>query len=76
MSEPLILTREEGRVGIITLNRPNALNALSSPMIEDLLRAIQSYDTNPAIGAIVITGTTKAFSGTFVRLRSNEVQSQ
>ncbi|KAG8214870.1 ClpP/crotonase-like domain-containing protein [Butyriboletus roseoflavus] len=61
MSEPTVLTREEDRVGIITLNRPKALNALSGTLIEELLSALRSYDKNPAIGAIVITGNNRAF---------------
>ncbi|KAH0832321.1 ClpP/crotonase-like domain-containing protein [Lanmaoa asiatica] len=61
MSESTILTREEDRVGVITLNRPKALNALSSTLIEELLGALRSYDKNPNIGAIVITGNSKAF---------------
>ncbi|KAF9228437.1 ClpP/crotonase [Gyrodon lividus] len=61
MSEPTILTREEGNVGIITLNRPMALNALSGTLIDELLAALGSYDKNPNIGAIVITGNSKAF---------------
>lgn len=63
MSEPLILKREEDRVGVITLNRPKALNALSSSLIEELLSALRSYDKDPTIGAIVITGNNKAFCG-------------
>ena len=63
MSEPPILTREEDRVGIITLNRPKALNALSGALIEELLNALRRYDKDPAIGAIVITGNTRAFCG-------------
>lgn len=69
MSEPTILTREENRVGIITLNRPKALNALSGTLIDELLSALRSYDKNPAIGAIVITGNNKAFCGTFTDAR-------
>lgn len=73
MSEPTILTRETDRVGIITLNRPKVLNALSRALIQDLLHVLRLYDANPAIGAIVIAGNNKAFSGTSIfheRLRS------
>lgn len=63
MSEPNILTREEDRVGIITLNRPKALNALSGALIEELLSALRCYDKDPTIGAIVITGNNRAFCG-------------
>jgi enoyl-CoA hydratase len=61
MSEPNILTREEDRVGIITLNRPKALNALSGALVEELLSALRCYDKDPTIGAIVITGNNRAF---------------
>ncbi|KIJ61104.1 hypothetical protein HYDPIDRAFT_116359 [Hydnomerulius pinastri MD-312] len=61
MSEPMILTEEIGRVGIITLNRPKALNALSGALIDELLAALRSYNKNPDIGAIVLRGNGKAF---------------
>ncbi|KAF8557558.1 enoyl-CoA hydratase carnithine racemase [Imleria badia] len=61
MSEPDILTREEDRVGIITVNRPKALNALSGALIEELLSALRCCDKDPTIGAIVITGNNRAF---------------
>lgn len=65
MSEPNILTREEDRVGIITLNRPKALNALSGALVEELLSALRCYDKDPTIGAIVITGNNRAFCGAY-----------
>ncbi|KAG9315491.1 ClpP/crotonase-like domain-containing protein [Chiua virens] len=61
MSEPTVLTHAQDCVGIITLNRPKALNALSGTMIEELLGALQRYDKDPTIGAIIITGNEKAF---------------
>ncbi|KAF8133275.1 ClpP/crotonase-like domain-containing protein [Boletus edulis] len=61
MAEPNILTREEDRVGIITLNRPKALNALSGALVEELLNALRCYDKDPTIGVVVITGNLKAF---------------
>ncbi|KIJ05582.1 enoyl-CoA hydratase [Paxillus involutus ATCC 200175] len=60
-SEPTVLTREEGNVGIITLNRPKALNALNATLIDELLAALRSYDRSSDIGAIVMTGNNKAF---------------
>ncbi|KAJ3044795.1 Fatty acid oxidation complex subunit alpha [Rhizophlyctis rosea] len=57
-----ILTEEKGRVAIITLNRPKALNALNSPLMKDLNDALRSYDSDPGIGAIIITGNEKAFA--------------
>jgi enoyl-CoA hydratase/carnithine racemase len=47
----------------VTLNRPKALNALSSPLFEELNDALSKYDENKDIGAIVITGSEKAFAG-------------
>ncbi|MDJ0317480.1 MULTISPECIES: enoyl-CoA hydratase [Arthrobacter] len=58
----LILTEQRGRVGIITLNRPEALNALSDAMGREILTAAQQYDTDIGIGAIIITGSSKAFA--------------
>ena len=59
---PLILTETRGRVGLITLNRPEALNALSAGLIAELAAAVDAYDHDAGIGAIVITGSEKAFA--------------
>lgn len=59
---PLILTETRGRVALITLNRPEALNALSTPLIEELVAAIATYDRDDGIGAILLTGSEKAFA--------------
>lgn len=58
----LILTEQHGRVGLITLNRPETLNALSDAMGQQILAAAQAFDKDPGIGAIVITGSAKAFA--------------
>ena len=58
----LILTEQRGRVGLITLNRPEALNALSDAMGREILAAAQAFDVDPGIGAIVITGSSRAFA--------------
>jgi len=52
----------EGRVGLITLNRPKALNALSSPLVTDLIAALRHFDADDSVGAIVLTGSQKAFA--------------
>jgi enoyl-CoA hydratase/carnithine racemase len=52
----------QGNAGLITLNRPKALNALCDGLLEDLIHAARVFDADPAIGAIVITGSTKAFA--------------
>ncbi len=60
MSEVLI--RTEGRVGVITLNRPAQMNALNSALMDALGAALLEFDATPEIGAIVITGNEKAFA--------------
>jgi len=62
MSEPLILTQVVGRVARITLNRPKALNALNDELVNALFAALQHFDEDEAIGAIVLTGNDKAFA--------------
>ena len=57
-----ILVETHGAVGLIRLNRPQALNALSSPLIEDLNKALEIFEADPAIGAVVLTGSEKAFA--------------
>lgn len=59
----LLLIATSGNVGIVRLNRPNALNALSRALIEQLLSALHAFDRDPDIGAIVLTGSEKAFAG-------------
>ena len=53
---------EHGSVGVITLNRPKALNALCDGLLEDLIHAAKAFDADESIGAIVITGSQKAFA--------------
>jgi len=62
MSYNNIVVETEGRVGVITLDRPEALNALNSELIGELACALQGFETDDAIGAIVITGSEKAFA--------------
>ena len=50
------------KVGLVTLNRPNALNALSDALMKELGYAIQDFDSEETIGSIVITGSKKAFA--------------
>jgi enoyl-CoA hydratase len=57
-----ILVRTEGRVGIVTLNRPKALNALNGQLMDELGSVLQAFDANPEIGCMVITGSEKAFA--------------
>lgn len=53
----------EGKVRLITLNRPKALNALNSELFHELNDATAKADEDPAVGAIVLTGSDKAFAG-------------
>ena len=57
-----ILVETRGRVGIITLNRPRALNALDAATLREVVAASTALDTDPGIGAIVLTGSEKAFA--------------
>jgi enoyl-CoA hydratase len=57
-----IILRTEGRVGVVQLNRPQALNALNGALMEELIAALQSCDGDEAIGCMVITGSEKAFA--------------
>ncbi|WP_137178487.1 enoyl-CoA hydratase [Roseomonas sp. AR75] len=62
MAHEMILVETRGRVGLITLNRPKALNALCDQLMEELGHALRAFDADPAIGAIVLTGSEKAFA--------------
>ncbi len=57
-----ILVETHGRVGLVRLNRPQALNALNAALIEELNQALEGFELDPAIGAIVLTGSEKAFA--------------
>jgi enoyl-CoA hydratase len=57
-----ILTETRGRVGIVTLNRPKQLNALNDQLIDELVAALAAFDADDAIGAMVVTGSEKAFA--------------
>ena len=57
-----ILVERRGAVGIVTLNRPQALNALNAALIGELAAAIADFEDDEAIGAIVLTGNDKAFA--------------
>jgi enoyl-CoA hydratase len=59
--ETILVSRSE-RVGTITLNRPEALNALNSQVMAEVTSAAAEFDADPDIGAIIITGSAKAFA--------------
>ena len=60
--ELIILRTEAGKVGVITLNRPKQLNALSDHLMNELGTALKAYDADPAIACMIITGSEKAFA--------------
>ena len=63
MNYECILSRIEGeRVGVITLNRPKALNALNEQLMTELGHALQTFDADASIGCIILTGSEKAFA--------------
>ncbi|MFL9880703.1 enoyl-CoA hydratase [Herbaspirillum rhizosphaerae] len=62
MSYENILTETQGKVGVIRLNRPKALNALNDQLMTELGEALLAFDADEALGCIVITGSEKAFA--------------
>ncbi|MEW5868078.1 MAG: enoyl-CoA hydratase-related protein [Chloroflexota bacterium] len=57
-----ILTEVRGRVGLARLNRPQALNALNNTLLEELMLALATFDQDDQIGAMLVTGSDKAFA--------------
>jgi enoyl-CoA hydratase len=62
MAYETILTETRGRLAIVTLNRPKALNALNSELVGELNTALDGFQADPAIAVIVLTGSEKAFA--------------
>src|SRR5262247_873972 len=62
MSYENIIVETRGRVGIIRLNRPQALNALNKALIGEMTRAVEAFDADDKIGCVLITGDDKAFA--------------
>lgn len=62
MSEPFVLSRVEGRVGVISINRPKVLNALNNATMQAMSDALLAFESDENIGAIVLTGNEKAFA--------------
>lgn len=62
MPDEMILTETHRKVGLITFNRPQAMNALNNQLMRELMDALESFDKNDAIRAMVITGNEKAFA--------------
>src|SRR3954465_319646 len=62
MAFETILAETRGRVGLITLNRPQALNALNSTLVREVNQALDAFEADANIGCVVITGSEKAFA--------------
>ena len=62
MTYELILSERKNRVGLITLNRPQALNALNNQLMREVMDALNDFDGDEQVGAMVITGNEKAFA--------------
>jgi enoyl-CoA hydratase len=62
MPYEMILVETRGRVGLITLNRPQAMNALKNQLMNEVMDALEAFDADDDIGAMVITGNEKAFA--------------
>jgi 1,4-dihydroxy-2-naphthoyl-CoA synthase len=61
--ENILTSRPSPRVALVTLNRPKALNALNAALMKELNEALRAIDADDGIGAIVLTGSDKAFAG-------------
>jgi enoyl-CoA hydratase len=61
-SESLVLTEMHGRVALLRLNRPEAMNALNTPLMVELMDALEKLDADEGVGAFVLTGDGRAFA--------------
>ncbi len=61
MTHEMILTEQRGRVAIVTLNRPEVLNAMHPTMLGELYEQVRAWNTDKSVGAIVVTGAGKGF---------------
>ena len=62
MAYDTILVETRGKVGLVTLNRPQALNALNAALVSELNQALDAFEADSGIGCVVITGSEKAFA--------------
>src|SRR5215475_1336137 len=62
MSTQTIIVERRGRIGIVRLNRPQALNALNATLKDELLNAVEAFDADANVGCILMTGSDKAFA--------------
>lgn len=62
MTEQTVIVEIRGRVGLMRINRPRQFNALNSEVMTQVLAAVEAFDANPDIGAMVLTGDARAFA--------------
>jgi enoyl-CoA hydratase/carnithine racemase len=62
VAEPLVIRERDGAVGIARLNRPDARNALSAELMDELLAAVEEWDADPEVGCVVIAGSDEVFA--------------
>ena len=62
MTYETIRAEARGRVGLLTLHRPDALNALNARLAAELVEAAEAFDRDPAIGCLLLTGSERAFA--------------
>ena len=62
MSYEFIVAETKGRVGVVTLNRPQQMNALNAQLMQELAKALYAFDADDGVGCIVVTGNEKAFA--------------
>jgi enoyl-CoA hydratase/carnithine racemase len=62
MTYTMVLTEIRGRVGLVTLNRPQSMNAFNTVMLTELFDALEAFDKDENVGAMVVTGNEKAFA--------------
>jgi enoyl-CoA hydratase len=62
MAYETVIAERRGSVGLATLNRPEALNALNRKLLEELVAALEAFEADDEVGAIVLTGSEKAFA--------------
>jgi enoyl-CoA hydratase len=62
MAYETIIVETRGKVGLVTLNRPKSLNALNTTVLREVVQALKAFEADAEIGAIVLTGSEKAFA--------------
>ncbi len=62
MTYQTLLVQQAGAVGLVTLNRPEALNAINTQLIDELNQVLDGFERDAAIGCVLITGSAKAFA--------------